>query len=74
MTIEKDGFEELEYLTTLPEDFDPNWLDKMVEELPPLPPTCSECIYYNGNEQLPCAVNPSKIYQAENCKDYELKE
>jgi len=68
MTIEKDGFEELEYL---PEDFDPNWLNKIIEELPP---TCSECVYYDGNEHLPCAVNPSEIYHAENCTDYELKE
>lgn len=52
-----------------PNESDPEWVDKMENEL-----SCQECEYYNDNGILPCAVNPEKIYQANDCLDYSLEE
>jgi hypothetical protein len=53
----------------LPDEFDPEWVAKMESEL-----SCQECEYYNDNRILPCAVNPEKVYHADECSDYSIGE
>lgn len=53
----------------LPDEFDPEWVAKMESEL-----SCQECEYYNDNGILPCAVNPEKVYHADECSDYSIGE
>lgn len=69
ITPEDDTFD-LEFLREfpIPHVDDTEWIKDIEESL-----SCQECEYYNDNILLPCAVNPSNIYQANDCQDYSEK-
>lgn len=52
----------------IPDEFDSESIPEVEQEK-----SCRDCEYYTNEVILPCAVNPSNIYHAEDCNDYEEK-
>ena len=46
---------------------DTTWVEQLSENSSL---SCNSCRYFSGSLILPCAVNPSNVYDADNCPDY----